>query len=88
MPVDRAGRQGAASGGRNFLSFVDTSKSVGLTDAPQPGSVSQAVFVGESRDRKCAELDRASRITVTEQNSNISSLVRDRERAESNNNTW
>ena len=49
--------------------FVDTSKSVGLTGAPQPGSVSQAVFVGESCDRKCAEWVLDSRTTFTDQHS-------------------
>ena len=62
---------------------VDISKSVGLTDVPQPGSVSQAVFVGELCDRECTQLDHTGRTTVTELNSSsISSLVRDRERAE------
>ena len=56
-------------------SFVDTSKSVGLTDAPQPGSVSQTVFMGELCDRECAELDHTGRTTVTEQNSSILFLV-------------
>ena len=65
---------------------MDTSKSVGLTDAPQPGSVTQAVFVGELCDRECAVLDHTGRTTVTEQKSSISSLVRDRERTESKNN--
>ena len=63
-------------------SFVDTSKSVGLTDAPQPGSASLAVFVGELCDRECAVFDHTGKITVTEQNSSVSSLVRYRERAE------
>ena len=48
---------------------MDTINSVGLTDAPQPGSVSQAVFVGESRDRECAVLDHTGRRTITEENS-------------------
>ena len=65
---------------------MDTSKSVGLTDAPQPGSVSQAVFVSELYDRECAVLDHTRRTTVTEQKSSISSLVRDRQRADSKNN--
>ena len=54
-------------------SFVDASKSVGLTDARQPVSVSQAVFLGELGDRECAELDHAGRTISTEQNSSISS---------------
>eukprot|EP00904_Undaria_pinnatifida_P005817 jgi/Undpi1/2365/HiC_scaffold_13.g05748.m1 len=49
--------------------FVDTSKSVRLTGAPQPGSVSQAVFVGEACDRKCAEWVLDSRTTFTDQHS-------------------
>ena len=65
---------------------MDTSTSVGLTDAPQPGPVTQAVFVGELCDRECAVLDHTGRTTVTEQQSSISSLVRDRERTESKNN--
>ena len=54
-----------------------------LTDAPQPRSVSQAVFVGELCDREFAELDHKGRTTVAGQNSIISSLLRDRERTES-----
>ena len=53
--------------------FVDTSKSVGLTGAPQPGSVSQAVFVGESCDRECDKLVLDSRTTFTEQHSSTES---------------
>ena len=67
-------------------SFVDTSKSVGLTEAPQPGSVLQAVFVGELCDPECAVLDHTGRTTITEQNSSISSLMRDHKRAESKRN--
>ena len=57
---------------------MDTNKSVELTDVPQPGSVSQAVFVGELCDCECAELDHIGRTTFINQNSNISSLVRPR----------
>ena len=64
---------------------MDTSKSVRLTDAPQPGTVSQALFVGELCQRECAELDHTGRTTVTAKNSVISSLVRARERDESKN---
>ena len=52
---------------------MDTVNSVRLIDTPQPGSVSQAVFVGELCDRECAELDHAGRTISTEQNSSISS---------------
>ena len=54
---------------------MDTVNSVRLIDTPQPGSVSQAVFVGELCDRECAELDHTGRTTVTEQNSSILFLV-------------
>ena len=44
------------------------------------------MFVGELCDRECAELDHTGIRTVAEQNSSISSVVRDRDRAESKNN--
>ena len=78
MEPDVKGRK--AEGG--VSSFVDTNKAVGLTYAPQPGSVSQAVFVGELCGRECAEVNHTGGTTITEQNS-ISRLLRDRERAES-----
>ena len=78
---DGKGRKAECGGS----TFVDTSKSVRLTDAPQPGTVSQALFVGELCQRECAELDHTGRTTVTAKNSVISSLVRARERDESKN---
>ena len=62
---------------------MDTNKSTELTDAPQPRSVSQTVFVGELCDRESAELDHTGRKTVAEQNIIVSILLRDCERAES-----
>ena len=80
MEPDVKGRK--AEGG--VSSFVDTNKAVGLTYAPQPGSVSQAVFVGELCDRECAELDHTN---VFEHSNSISSLMRAREQAESKKNS-
>ena len=39
--------------------FVDSRQSVGLPEAPQPGSMSQDVFVGEGCGFECAEAIRA-----------------------------
>ena len=41
---------------------MDSRKSVGLPEAPQPGSVSQDVFVGEGCEFECAEAMRAGRM--------------------------
>lgn len=48
---------------------MDASKSVGLTGAPQPGSVSQAVLVGELCGRKFTEMCFAGMTTFPEQGS-------------------
>ena len=41
---------------------MDSRKSVGIPEAPQPGSVSQDVFVGERCDFECAEAIRAGKM--------------------------
>ena len=41
--------------------FVDSRQSVGLPEAPQPGSMSQDVFVGEGCHFECAEAIRAGK---------------------------
>ena len=57
------GPNGGGCGAEVKLStFVDSRKSAGLPEAPQPGSVSQDVFIGEGCAFECVESTRAGKM--------------------------